>query len=71
MLTAISGTFTNGQVVLERMPKFKKQTKVLVIFEEEVEKPIETKKRTFGISRGNIQLSPDFNEPLDDLKEYM
>ena len=71
MLTAISGTFTNGQVVLERMPKFKKQTKVLVIFEEEVEKSTEPKKRTFGISRGNIQLSPDFNEPLDDLKEYM
>lgn len=70
MLTAISGTFTNGQVVLERMPKFKKQTKVLVIFEE-IEKSAEPKKRTFGISRGNIQLSPDFNEPLDDLKEYM
>ena len=70
MLTAISGTFTNGQVVLERMPKFKKQTKVLVIFEE-IEKLTEPKKRTFGISRGNIQLSPDFNEPLDDLKEYM
>ena len=71
MLTAISGTFTNGQVVLERMPKFKKQTKVLDIFEEEVEKSTEPKKRTFGISRGNIQLSPNFNEPLDDLKEYM
>ena len=70
MLTAISGTFTNGQVVLERTPKFKKQTKVLVIFEE-IEKSTEHKKRTFGISRGNIQLSPDFNEPLDDLKEYM
>lgn len=71
MLTAISGTFTNGQIVLERLPKFKKQTKVLVIFEEEVEKSTESKKRTFGISKGNIELSSDFNEPLDDLKEYM
>lgn len=71
MLTAISGTFINGQVVLERIPKFNKQTKVLVIFEEEVEMPIEIKKRTFGVSKGNIELSSDFNEPLDDLKEYM
>jgi hypothetical protein len=71
MLTAIAGTYTNGQVVLEQLPKIKKQAKVLVIFEEEIEIPITLKKRIFGISKGMIEISSDFDEPLDDLKEYM
>jgi len=25
----------------------------------------------FGCAKGQIYTSPDFNEPLDDLKEYM
>jgi len=32
------------------------------------EKP---KKRQFGFAKGKISLSPDFNEPLEDFKEYM
>jgi hypothetical protein len=35
MLTAITGIYTNGQVILETLPKVIKQAKVLVIFEEE------------------------------------
>jgi len=31
------------------------------------EKP---KKRQFGFAKGKISLSPDFNEPLEDFKEY-
>lgn len=29
------------------------------------------KQRVFGSARGLIQIAPDFNEPLDDFKEYM
>ena len=29
------------------------------------------RKRTFGSARGLIQMAPDFDEPLDDFKEYM
>jgi Protein of unknown function (DUF2281) len=76
MLTAITGIYTNGQVILETLPKVIKQAKVLVIFEEEmvnipIAPPKALKKRTFGISKGMIEISPDFDEPLDDLKEYM
>lgn len=71
MLTAISGTYSNGQVILEKLPTITKQAKVLVIFEQEIEKINDLKKRPFGISKGMIELSPDFDEPLDDLKEYM
>ena len=27
--------------------------------------------RPFGTMKGSFKLSPDFNEPLDDLKDYM
>ena len=29
------------------------------------------KKRMLGTLKGQIQMAADFNEPLDDLKEYM
>ncbi|MCF0041925.1 DUF2281 domain-containing protein [Dyadobacter fanqingshengii] len=71
MLTVIEGTYENGQVILDHKPKVENKTKVVVIFEE-IEMPADTnEKRPFGISKGNITLSPDFNEPLDDLKDYM
>jgi len=71
MLTVIEGTYENGQVILDHKPKIENKTKVVVIFEE-IEMPAASdKKRPFGISKGNITLSPDFNEPLDDLKDYM
>lgn len=33
------------------------------------EKPAQ--KSTFGIAKGKIHMSPDFDEPLDDFKDYM
>ena len=71
MLTAISGIYANGQITLEHLPKINKEAKVIVIFEEEFEKKTVSKKRTFGVSKGMIEMSSDFNEPLDDLKDYM
>ncbi|MCF0062530.1 DUF2281 domain-containing protein [Dyadobacter chenwenxiniae] len=71
MLTVIEGTYENGQVILDHKPKVENKTKVVVIFEE-IEIPAEINaKRPFGISNGSITLSPDFDEPLDDLKDYM
>lgn len=31
----------------------------------------ELTERPFGTMKGSFTLSPDFNEPLDDLKDYM
>lgn len=71
MLTVIEGVYENGQIVLERMPKRTTKTKVMVISEEIAETENILKKRRFGISKGTIQLSPDFNDPMEDLKDYM
>jgi hypothetical protein len=34
-------------------------------------KEIKKKKPKFGCAKGQIYTSPDFDEPLDDFKEYM
>jgi len=34
-------------------------------------KEIKKKKPKFGCAKGQIYISPDFDEPLDDFKEYM
>lgn len=33
-------------------------------------KEVEKKKPKFGCAKGEIFISPDFDEPLDDFKEY-
>jgi len=40
------------------------------------EQPVENKyikdgKRVFGALKGKFKMSPDFDEPLEDFKEYM
>jgi hypothetical protein len=71
MLTVIEGVYENGQIVLERTPKPGTKAKVMVIFEEAGEPESTPAKRPFGIAKGTIQLSSDFNDPLDDLKDYV
>jgi hypothetical protein len=34
-------------------------------------KEFKKKKPIFGCAKGQIYISPDFDEPLDDFKEYM
>lgn len=34
-------------------------------------KNIQPNKRIFGISKGKFSLGPEFDEPLDEFKEYM
>lgn len=34
-------------------------------------KKIKKKQPKFGCAKGKIYISPDFDEPLDDFKEYM
>ncbi len=35
------------------------------------EKPETKKDRVFGYAKGKITLKPDFDDPIDDFKEYM
>jgi hypothetical protein len=50
--------------------KANQAVRVIVLVEEI--KPIERKKeRKLGILKGKFSIPDDFDEPLDDLKEYM
>ncbi len=69
MLTAIQGTYENGKITLEETPDFNDRVNVIVTFLEEI--PPQKKRRVTGSLGGKVWMSDDFNEPLDDLKEYM
>jgi Protein of unknown function (DUF2281) len=70
MLTTIKGYYDHGQIVLEETPPIKTKTEVMVTFltNKAVGKPI---KRKLGGLEGKVNLPEDFNEPLDNLKDYM
>lgn len=71
MLTTLQGTYDNGVVVFDEKPPVEKKVKVLITFMEEVELPTEKKVRKAGGLAGQVWMADDFNEPLDDLREYM
>ena len=71
MLTSVKGFYENGHVVLEELPKTNERMEVIITFTQEIkEQP--KQKRQAGFAKGIVKyMSPDFNEPLDDLKDYM
>ncbi len=70
MLTTIKGIYENGQIVLDEIPPAIKKSKVVVTFLEEIEFS-SLQKRPFGSLKGKIGIPDNFNETLDDLKDYM
>lgn len=80
MLTAIQETYEDGQIIWDETPPIKKRSKVIVTFLEsesitKVKLPEDDlpNKRgiRFGSLTGKIDIPADFNEPLNDLNEYM
>lgn len=75
MYTAIKGIYEKGQVILQETPPTDKKMKVIVTFLEDAESPPVRKPgslRRLGSLQGkNYNIPDDFNEPLDDFKEYM
>lgn len=74
MLTTVRGTYENGKVILdEPLPTPYAKVIVTVLEEEKIDEEKAPKKprRQFGIMKGSVTLPDDFNEPLDDLKNYM
>lgn len=74
MYSAIKGTYENGNIILEEVPPTTRKSKVLVMFIAEDEKP--SKPLHKGVKLGslagqNYDIPADFNEPLDDLKDYI
>ena len=66
MLTSVEGIFEDGRIILNEIPPVKNKTKVVVTFLSE-----SFPKRRLGSLKGKIGIPDDFNEPLDDLKDYM
>lgn len=53
-------------------PSLKKEVSDFVDFLLSKQSKIkQTKKPKFGCAKGRFIMAPDFDEPLDDLKEYM
>lgn len=70
--TILQGIYENGQITLVEKPKNDHKMNVSVIFyEEEILNTKILKPRVPGSLKGKIRISDDFNEPLDDLKDYM
>ena len=71
MLSTIKGYYDHGQIILEETPPVKNKTEVMVTFLiDETEKKV-TGKRKLGGLEGKVPLPDNFNDPLDDLQEYM
>lgn len=69
MLTTIKGIYENGKVTLIGKPPVQARAEVTVTFSTDEPKPL--KKRKAGVLSGISQMSDDFNDPLDELKDYM
>lgn len=70
MYTTIKGRYEKGKLILEEVPP-SQQAEVLVIFQENSNEP-KVHDRRFGCVKGLVTyMADDFNEPLEDLKEYM
>ncbi len=71
MLTTIKGYYEQGHIVMEEDAPVQKRTQVMITFITD-EPGIEyTKKRMPGALKGKVSIPDDFNEPLNDLKDYM
>ncbi|MEO8148848.1 MAG: DUF2281 domain-containing protein [Bacteroidia bacterium] len=71
MFTTIKGYYEKGRIVLEEEYPVTEKTDVIVTFLDEKKKDNNSVKRIPGALKGKVGTPDDFNEPLDDLKDYM
>jgi len=69
MLTAIKGYYQEGKIIMEEDAPVTSKTDVIITFL--TEESNKQGKRLPGGLKGKVSLPDDFNEPLDDLKDYM
>jgi len=70
MLTTVRATYRQGQIIWHETPPANADAEVIVTFHEK-QKPSVRKPRKAGSLAGRGSIPDDFNEPLDDLKDYM
>jgi hypothetical protein len=71
MFPAIKGYYDKGQVFLTEDSPVSSKTNVIIMFLPEDMQPKPTNKRVWGTLKGKIEVSDDFDNPIDDMKGYM
>ncbi len=71
MLTTIKGIYNQGKIILNEEPPVQTITEVMVTFLTDKKVEIKQDKRKLGGLEGKVPLPNDFNEPLEDFKDYM
>jgi len=75
MAVTIKGVFENGQVKLAEPAPAKEKAPVTVLFPDEEniisEKPLKKNEIKFGSLAGKISVHENFDDELNELKEYM
>ncbi|WP_232563457.1 hypothetical protein [Spirosoma oryzicola] len=74
MYKAIEGIYENGNLTLTELPPTMKKSKVVVLFMEEQEwqkTSGDHKGVKLGSLAGQYSIPDNFNDPLDDLSDYM
>lgn len=69
MLASCKGIFENGKIILTEKPPVRTRTEVIVTFLEVQADKIEIRK--LGGLKGKFPMPDNFNDPLDDMKDYM
>lgn len=70
MLTTIKGYYEKGHIVMEEEAPVQSKTDVIITFLAENNNN-KIGKRIPGAFKGKVSIPDDFNDPLNDLKEYM
>ena len=75
MYTAVKGIYENGQLTLIERPPTTRRSKVVILFLDKPESDFPDSDSSKGVRLGSLEgqfsIPDDFNEPLDDLKDYM
>lgn len=65
MLTTIEGYYDNGKIIMTEDAPVQSKTKVMITFLKDEDKQIIPKERVLDSLKGMIEISDDFDGPLD------
>ena len=71
MFTTIKGIYNHGKIILQEEPPVQATIEVMVTFLTDKKAENFQNKRKLGGLEGEVTLPEDFNEPIDDFKDYM
>lgn len=71
MFPAIKGYYDNGQVFLSEDSPVSAKTNVIIMFLPEDGQIKQSKQRVWGTLQGKIAVSDDFDNPIEDMNDYM